>query len=125
MKIIKYILCCVIFFTSSIIYAQKPMPVCEKSMHNFGVILEKDGKVTHTFIIKNMGKAPMVINKIEASCGCTTSAYSKKPIAPGETTEVKITFDPTDRPGIFSKAISIYTNATSKSLNLRIRGEVK
>lgn len=122
----KYILLFIIFLLSSVFsYAQKPLLVCKNSMHNFGEIEENTGKVEHTFIITNLGKSPLILNKIETSCGCTTPSWSKKPIPPGGTSEIKVVFDPKDQKGKFIKAIVIYSNASKGISTLRITGVIK
>lgn len=105
-------------------YAQKPLIICEKSIHNFGEIKEIDGPVSHTFVIKNVGKAPLVIDNCTASCGCTTPVWTKKPIPPGKTGTVIVTFNPENRQGTFTKPISVFSNATKFPLGLSIRGNV-
>lgn len=111
-------------FVSLGIFAQRPLIICEKGTFNFGEIKEADGPVTHTFVIKNVGKAPLVIKNCTASCGCTTPVWTKTPIAPGKTGTVKVTYNPEDKPGSFAKSISVYSNATKFPLGLSIRGSV-
>jgi hypothetical protein len=90
------------------------------------LIKEADGKVSHTFKIKNDGKAPLVITRVIPSCGCTTPEWSKEPITPGKTGDIKVTYDPENRPtGAFTKTISVYSNGKTGSYLLTIRGEVK
>ena len=45
---------------------------------------------TATFVLKNTGDVPLLIKDISASCGCTVPEWDKKPIKPGETTEIKV-----------------------------------
>ncbi|MDL2282038.1 DUF1573 domain-containing protein [Parabacteroides sp. OttesenSCG-928-G06] len=97
----------------------------EESTFNFGNINETDGPATHTFIIRNTGKKPLVVNKVTASCGCTRPEWSKEPIAAGKTGELKVTFDPKGRPGPFLKTISVYSNGNKGSYTLTIKGNVK
>ena len=78
--------------------------------YNFGTIAEADGFASHTFTIKNTGDAPLVITRVTASCGCTRPEWTKSPIAPGKSGEVKITYNPKGRPGPFYKTISIFSN---------------
>ena len=54
----------------------------------------------------------------------TTPEWTKEPIAPGQTGDIKITYDPKGRPGPFSKTISVYSNGKTGSFILTIRGEV-
>lgn len=104
---------------------QKAIISVDNTSHDFGVIKEADGKVSHTFKITNTGDAPLVITRVIASCGCTTPEWTKEPIAPGKTGEVKITYDPKDRPGPFTKSISVYSNGKTGSYILTIRGDVQ
>ena len=87
--------------------------------------LAADGKVSHTFKIDNTGDAPLVLTRVIASCGCTTPEWTKEPIAPGKSGDVKITYNPAGRPGVFAKAISIYSNGKKGSYILTIKGKVK
>src|SRR6185503_14722042 len=60
----------------------------EAQNFDFGKIPQ--GKpVTHEFTFTNNGKVPMVITNVQASCGCTTPAWSKEPILPGGTGFIK------------------------------------
>ena len=110
--------------STSVASAQKAVITCEKSVHNFGEIQEADGKVSHTFIVKNEGTAPLVISNVTASCGCTTPEWTKEPIQAGKEGEVKVTFDPKNRPGNFMKTIRLYGNGMKNGFLLTIRGKV-
>ena len=92
--------------------------------YNFGTIAEADGFAIHTFTIKNTGDAPLVITRVTASCGCTRPEWTKSPIAPGKSGEVKITYNPKGRPGPFYKTISIFSNGKKGSYSLAIKGNV-
>ena len=98
--------------------------VSEEIIYNFGTIKEENGVASHIFKIKNEGKAPLVIKRVTASCGCTQPEWNKAPIAPGATTDVKISYDPTGRPGPFYKTISIFSNGKTGSFRLAIKGNV-
>lgn len=113
-----------ILLATGIAQAQGAIISAETTMHDFGVIKEADGKVSHTFKISNTGDKPLVITRVIASCGCTTPEWPKEPIAPGKTGEIKVTFDPAGRPGPFTKTISIYSNGKKGSFIMNIRGEV-
>ncbi|MDR1919275.1 MAG: DUF1573 domain-containing protein [Tannerellaceae bacterium] len=116
-----------LLFATSIATAQDDaaasLSVTEES-HDFGIIKESGGKVSHTFVIKNEGTQPLVITRVIASCGCTSPQWTAEPIAPGKTGEVLVTYDPQGRPGPFNKTVSIYSNGKRGSQVLTIRGEV-
>ena len=95
-----------------------------ETQHDFGTFKEEAGRQTHDFIVTNTGKQPLVIQNIVASCGCTTPEWTKSPIAPGGTGKVTAIYDPKDRPGVFSKTLSVYTNTKPEVTVLTIKGEV-
>lgn len=96
----------------------------EQNVYDFGTINESDGPVSHSFSVKNEGNMPLVITRVIASCGCTSPEWPKEPIAPGDSTTLKVTFDPDGRLGMFAKTISIYSNGKRGSYILTIRGKV-
>lgn len=116
--------CLTLGLSTGVATAQKAVITCEKTVHNFGEIKEADGKVSHTFVVKNEGTGPLVISNVTASCGCTTPDWTKEPIPAGKTGEVKVTFDPKNRPGNFMKTIRLYGNGMKNGFLLSIRGKV-
>ena len=59
----------------------------------------------------------------EASCGCTVATYTKKPVAPGEKGEVKVTYNGKGKfEGHFKKSITVRTNGTVEMTRLYIEG---
>lgn len=96
----------------------------ERNVWDFGVIDEVDGSVSYTFKFKNTGDAPVVLERVVVSCGCTTPEYTQKPIMPGDMGEIKITFDPADRPGTFIKDIYISSGGGKNRDKITVRGEV-
>ncbi len=99
--------------------------VFESYTHDFGKIREADGDVSHVFRFRNSGTLPLVIQSVGVSCGCTYPEFSKEPVLPGGRGEMKITFDPTNRPGRFEKVISIACNDPRGNIRLTITGEVE
>lgn len=124
MKQIIFIFMAILLATGMASAQKKAVITAEETSHDFGQIKEADGKVTATFAVKNTGDAPLVITRVIASCGCTTPEWTKEPIAPGASGNIKITYDPKGRPGPFSKTISVYSNGKTGSFILTIRGEV-
>lgn len=125
MKQIIFIFMAILLATGMVSAQKKAIIAAEVTSHDFGEIKESDGKVSHTFVINNQGEAPLVITRVIASCGCTTPEWTKEPIAPGKSGDIKVTYDPSGRPGPFSKTISVYSNGKTGSFILTIRGEVK
>lgn len=107
-----------------IAFSQKAVISFEVKTHDFGKINEEDGKVTHVFDFVNKGISPLVVNRVQASCGCTTPVWTKEPIEPGRKGSVTVTYNPSGRPGTFNKSITVYSNASDEQLVLTIHGEV-
>lgn len=92
--------------------------------HDFGAFDEDMGKVTSDFVVVNDGDAPMMIYAARASCGCTVPRFTTDPIAPGDSAVIKVTYDPTGRPGKFSKKVKVETNCDPAQNILTINGVV-
>jgi len=78
-----------------------------ETVHDFGAFKEDDGKVRCMFRFVNDGEEEISVRAARASCGCTAPAFTKKPIAKGDTGFVTVTFNPTGRPGRFSKTVTM------------------
>lgn len=97
----------------------------KKKTHDFGTIKEADGPVTCKFEFTNTGTAPLVIISATAGCGCTKPTFEEEPIQPGKSSEIRVTFNPSGRPGEFNKNVTVKTNAPSnKKIVLKISGSV-
>ncbi len=94
--------------------------------HDFGNIKEGT-QATYEFKFTNVGTAPLMLESVQASCGCTTPEWSKEPIAPGQTGKVTATFNSSGRPGTFTKTITVkYNGAVESNTNyLTIKGFVE
>ena len=92
--------------------------------HDFGSFKEEAGRQTFDFIVTNTGTEPLVIQNVQASCGCTTPEWTKQPIPSGAKGKVTAIYDPKDRPGQFNKTLSVYTNTKPEVTVLVIKGEV-
>ncbi len=91
---------------------------------DFGTIAEEGGTVSHRFVLRNGSSDAVVVRSVRTSCGCTTSEYTRRPIASGGEGELVVTFDPRFRPGHFSKDIYIYSTAATEPLVVKIVGSV-
>jgi hypothetical protein len=91
---------------------------------NFGEVKEEGGSVSHTFAFKNVGKGPLRIVNVLTSCGCTTSDWTQTAVNLGESGYIKATFDPKNRPGRFSRTLTIITNGTPESSVITLDGYV-
>jgi hypothetical protein len=80
-----------------------------QSEYNFGKV--KEGKVVeYTFKFANKGNAPLVIQGVKTSCGCTAALLSSKNIEPGQEGTLKVELDTKNRNGKLSRTITIASN---------------
>ncbi|TRX48402.1 DUF1573 domain-containing protein [Fulvivirga sp. M361] len=91
---------------------------------DFGEVKESNGPVTHEFTFINNSKEPVTITGVRASCGCTTPAWTKEPVLPGNSGSIQAQYNPKNRPGAFNKSLTVTFNGTAESLRLFIKGKV-
>ncbi|MEJ5091414.1 DUF1573 domain-containing protein [Sphingobacterium faecium] len=92
-------------------------------VHEFGQIKE-GAEVTHIFTLTNTGNAPLIISEVRASCGCTQPEFSKNPVLPGKTSDIKVTFKSEGQVGKQQKIITIHSNASNGLTTVQLKGEV-
>jgi hypothetical protein len=102
----------------------QPVMKLSASEHDYGTFKEEAGRQTFDFLVSNSGNAPLVIQNIAPSCGCTTPEWTREPIPPGGNGKITAIYDPKDRPGQFMKTLSVYTNSKPEIVVLTIKGEV-
>ena len=93
------------------------------SLYNFGKVVEGE-KVIYNFRFKNSGTKPLIITNTRASCGCTVAEKPEKPIAPGETSFIKVVFNSMGKVGVNEKAITVSSNASPAFPTLLLKGEI-
>jgi hypothetical protein len=92
--------------------------------HAFGKVFQNTDNV-FVFKVKNTGKNPLVIERVDASCGCTVPEKPTEPIMPGATGEIPVIFHPgLSQEGKMSKTITVKANTQPKITRLRISAEV-
>lgn len=95
----------------------------DKTEYDFGELVE--GEIAEgVFKITNKGKADLIITSAKATCGCTVPEWPKEPIAPGDSADLKFTFNSRGRQGKQSKSITLQTNSENLTETIRIKGTV-
>jgi hypothetical protein len=97
------------------------------SSKDFGKI-EEGQKLEVSFRFKNTGDKPLIIDRVQPSCGCTVADQSKEPVAPGAEGLVKATFNSEGHPGINHKTLFVYANtkgARNEALQFVVEVEKK
>ena len=87
---------------------------------DFG-IFPKSEKQERSFVLTNTGNQVLVIQDVTTSCGCTKVEYSKEPVRPGASLELKVIYE-AEQAEHFNKAITVYCNAENSPLRLTIKG---
>lgn len=90
----------------------------QTDVHDFGNIPEGPA-AEYEFTFKNTGKEPIIIQRAQPSCGCTTPSYSKDPVLPGKTGSIKASYGTQGRPSVFTKTITVVTNVGTKVLTIK------
>ncbi|MFV8224827.1 DUF1573 domain-containing protein [Christiangramia aquimixticola] len=85
--------------------------------------IKKGSDGVRVFEFKNVGDAPLVIEDVKSSCGCTVPKKPEKPIMPGETGKIEVKYD-TSRVGHIRKTVTVYSNADEPIKGLKIKGQV-
>lgn len=102
-----------------------PLPAFkfERTEYDFGQIKEGE-KVAYTYKFTNTGTAPLIVQSVQPSCGCTAPDWSKEPIPVNGTGFVKVEFDSNGKAGIQNKVVTVNANTWPKSLVLRFKAQV-
>jgi len=83
-------------------------------------------KAETTITLKNVGDAPLRIDKVKTSCGCTAASVKKKLLAPGDSEEVKVTYNTEKRVAKVSQKIQVHSNdPASPVTTIEVKGQVK
>ena len=87
--------------------------------HEFGDIIQGD-VIEHVFEFTNSGNAPLVLQDVKTTCGCTVPEWPRTPLAPGATAELKVKFNSAGKIGIQNKVITVVSNATNQTSRVMI-----
>lgn len=81
----------------------------EKSVYKADEIKEGE-QLNYTWNFINTGDAPLIITGYDVECSCTKITYSKAPIAPGDTSQINLSFDSNGKIGWQYRKILIKAN---------------
>lgn len=68
------------------------------------------------FKYQNVGKTPVHIKSVHASCGCTAAQTQKDQVAPGDKGEITATFNIGDRTGTQTKNVTVETEDPAQTV---------
>jgi hypothetical protein len=102
-----------------------PKAEIKDKVYDFGTVLNAV-PVTHVFRIHNAGTGTLLIGGVQTSCGCTAAKPTKSEVAPGEDSDIAVSFDTRFDNGPATRTITIGTNdPAAKEITLSLKGDVK
>lgn len=97
----------------------------DSTNRDFGKIAEGK-KLEVSFRFKNTGDQPLIIEKVEPSCGCTVAEQPTEPILSGKEGIIKASFNSEKRIGPNHKTLFVYANTKgTRSHELQFEVEVE
>ena len=86
--------------------------------------MSKEETRDHTFVVKNVGDAPLQF--LEKSCQCTDVEMSRSIVPPDASTEITLSWKPNNYGLDFNQIARFKTNDLSmQELDLQIKGRVQ
>lgn len=108
-------------------HASPPLPrvAVEGATYSFAGA-DSDADVECTFGIRNVGRAPLVLNHVRADCTCTRAKLDRDTLAAGESTTLRATYHTPARMGRAGANIGIDTNDPGQpKVFVRVEGTVR
>jgi Protein of unknown function (DUF1573) len=111
-----FVLVALLASTSLVGAVSGPSISFDKKVCDYGKVIY--GKtVSEQFIVTNNGDAPLKIEKLKASCGCTKAVEGSSEVPPNGHTNIMITFDTTGmRAGRKRRYVDVYSNDPKHSM---------
>lgn len=79
--------------------------------------------VTATYTFRNRDTTPLVIQDVDAGCGCLAPTWTTTPVPKGGEGTISVTYDARQL-GTFDRIILVRTNASDTPVRLRMKGVV-
>lgn len=120
----RFSLTMIVLLSSAVVFGQRAELTFTDDVAKFKPV-EEGTQVAHKFVYTNTGHAPLVINKYEVACTCTKAFFSKKPLLPGVSDTLRVTFDTEGKIGWQYRKVRLYTNASDEPREVELRVKVK
>jgi len=79
--------------------------------------------VTVFFPFTNIGSQPLIVENVQASCGCTNPTWPKHPILPGQTDSISATYS-ANMMGMVNKTVWVRFAGINDDMTLQVLGKV-
>ncbi len=110
-------------FASSNYKAQAIIKI-DDAKKNFGIV-NKGEVIDMNFTITNIGTEPLIIQKTEVTCSCTSVTFDEKPVLPGQNTVINVKFDTKTVYDRQDRIVKVFSNNKTGETKLRFKGFVK
>ena len=123
MKRIVFIIACLLATVSAA--AQKDfggVARFDRTVNDFGKVDVRNGAVSCSFTVTNIGGEPLNIFAVTTTCTCTSAKWTREDIAPGAAGTIDVTYSNDEGPYPFDKTLTVYLSSIDKPVILHIKG---
>jgi hypothetical protein len=96
-----------------------------KKKYDFGKITNANSIISADFNFENIGNTPLLIYKVDASCGCLSAKYPKYAILPNQKEKIKVEIDIRNLTGKFDKTLIVKSNSKNDLILLHVVGQIE
>lgn len=86
--------------------------------------IQEGETLEYTWNFVNTGDAPLIISDYEVSCSCTKAFFSKAPIAPKDSSSIRVTFDSNGKIGWQYRKVKLIANTKKGEEEIEFRVKV-
>lgn len=120
---------CLAIFASALLggacaAAAAPLPEWLETSWEFGTIAETAGPAQGHVRMVNTTGAPLTIERVKTTCGCTSASWPESPVQPGDTATISFAYNPAGRPGHIDKRLKVYFEGLEAPREIRLTGLV-
>ncbi|TWT86288.1 hypothetical protein Mal64_38280 [Pseudobythopirellula maris] len=103
---------------------ETPRVEVDQANYNFGK-MQRGSTESHEFVFTNSGTAPLYLEVGRTSCKCTLGNVSNEPLAPGDSTPVRLEWTALTQGGDFRQTAAVRTNDPKRPrVDLAVEGSV-
>lgn len=112
-----------IALSSALGFAQEAELLIDRAVFKFPKVYEGE-QLEHVYKISNPGTLPLIISDYSVACSCTKAYLPEKPILPGESFDLKVTFDTNGKYYFQDREIYLKANTQKETHKLRFKVNV-